>query len=263
MATAEQRYDVFYWVDACYQHYHRLPLLSGAIDVVGRAFHVSGEQQLNLLVAVFLIGYIFGPIVLGPLNESYGRRITLLLLYTVSILGCVLAPNWSAFLILRFIAGSGGAAPPIELGGLFADLYPGTINRGRAIMLLGLPMNIGPLIGPIIAGFVSEIGWNWMFWVSLMLTGVTWVFSIVLAGGCMDTIQLQQNADILARRDIWADHTRKESEGATKIDRQPKDSCATIDREAEPRAYSDGGASTSSANYCGTHCSSHGLVSCT
>lgn len=160
-------------------------LPSGAIDVLGKAFNVSNQQQLTLPVAVFLVGYIFGPIIFGPLSETYGRRVALLssfFVYTVSILACALAPNWPAFLVFRFISGVGAAAPPAVLGGLFADLYPGTVNRGRAVLLLGLMTNLGPLIGPIISGFVSVEGWRWMFWVSLILAGITWPFMIVLPG---------------------------------------------------------------------------------
>ena len=160
-------------------------LPSGATDVLGKAFNIPNQQQLTLPVAVFLIGYIFGPIIFGPLSESYGRRVTLLssfLVYTLSTLACALAPNWPAFLIFRFLGGIGAAAPPTVLGGLFADIYPGAVNRGRAIMLLGLMTNLGPLIGPIISGFVSNEGWKWMFWVSLILTSTTWPFLIVLPG---------------------------------------------------------------------------------
>ena len=160
-------------------------LPSGAIDVLGRAFDVSSQQQLTLPVTVFLIGYIFGPIIFGPISESYGRRFTLLLsllVYTVSALGSALAPNWPALLVFRFIGGVGGAAPPTVLGGLFADLYPGAINRGRAIVLLGVATITGPLIGPIISGFVSDNGWKWMFWVSLIITGATWPLLIILPG---------------------------------------------------------------------------------
>ena len=161
-------------------------LPSGATDILGKAFDVTSPSQLALPVAVFLIGYIFGPIIFGPLSESYGRRATLLfsyLVFTIFTLACALAPNWPALLVFRFLVGVGAAAPPTILGGLFADVYPGPVNRGRAMMLLALMTNVGPITGPIIAGLVANVGWAWMFWVSLMLTACIWPFLIFLLPG--------------------------------------------------------------------------------
>ena len=160
-------------------------LPSGATDILQKAFDVPNQQQLTLPVAVFLIGYIFGPIIFGPLSESYGRKVVLLssfLIYTLFTLACALAPNWVALLIFRFLVGVGAAAPPTVLGGMIADVYPGTTNRGRAVMLLALMTNLGPLTGPIISGFVSVKGWTWMFWASLILTSTIWPFLILLPG---------------------------------------------------------------------------------
>ena len=161
-------------------------LPSGASDVLGKAFNVTNSSELTLPVAVFLVGYIFGPIIFGPLSESYGRRVTLLssyLVYTVFTLACALSPTWLALLVFRFVAGVGAAAPPTILGGLFADVYPGPVNRGRAMMLLALMTNVGPLTGPVISGLLANIGWAWMFWVSLMLTGCIWPFLIFFLPG--------------------------------------------------------------------------------
>ena len=174
-------------------------LPSGAIDILGSAFHVTSQRQLTLLVSVFLVGYIFGPIIFSPLSESYGRRLTLLssfAVYTLFTLACALAPNWPALLLFRFIVGVGASAPPTVLGGLFADIYPGWINRGRAVMLLALATNLGPITGPIISGFVSDKGWRWMFWVNLILTGTMWPILVFLPGQYIGILTLYRPIDI-------------------------------------------------------------------
>ena len=185
-------------------------LPSGATEILGKAFNVTSNQQLTLPVAVFLVGYIFGPILFGPLSESYGRRVILLisfLVYTLFTLACALAPDWPAFLIFRFIVGIGAAAPPTILGGLFADIYPGAVNRGRAVMLLALMTNLGPLIGPIVSGFMAEKGWNWMFWISLILTTTVWPFLIFLPGWCIASQGISQYADANICRNLWSCYT--------------------------------------------------------
>ena len=160
-------------------------LPSGAINSLDKAFNVSSRQQVSLPVSIFLVGYIFGPILFGPVSESFGRRFCFLssfALYTLFNLACALAPNWPALLLFRFFVGVGASAPQAVLGGMYSDLYPNLVHRGRAVMILGLMSNIGPLVGPIIAGYSSTTNWQWMFWITLIMAGATWPLLLLLPG---------------------------------------------------------------------------------
>ncbi|KHN95574.1 Major facilitator superfamily domain, general substrate transporter [Metarhizium album ARSEF 1941] len=152
-------------------------LPSGAASTLNEHFGVTEKLQKPLPVAVFLVGYIFGPIIFAPMSESWGRRPAFLIsfsVYTAFTLGCALAPNWPAFLFFRFMLGCGAAAPQTVSGGLFCDIYPDLGPRGLAVTLLGLTSNVGPLVGPIISGFTSTRAWQWQFWCALILAGVNW-----------------------------------------------------------------------------------------
>ena len=160
-------------------------LPSGAAESLQNAFDVTSTLQTPLPVSVFLTGYILGPLVFAPMSEFYGRQIVFLTsfaLYTIFMLGCTFAPNWPAFLVFRFFMGCGAAAPQTVSGGLFADLYADLVPRGRAMTLLGLTSNVGPLIGPILSGFTSEQDWRWQFYVALILVGVNWPLLLVVPG---------------------------------------------------------------------------------
>lgn len=47
-------------------------------------------------------------------------------------------------------------------------------------MVLGLTSNIGPLIGPVIAGFSSVRDWRWMLWISLIMNAIIWPMLLLL-----------------------------------------------------------------------------------
>ncbi|KJK78143.1 hypothetical protein H634G_06315 [Metarhizium anisopliae BRIP 53293] len=152
-------------------------LPSGAASTLNAHFGITEKLQKPLPVAVFLVGYIFGPIIFAPMSESWGRRPAFLIsfsMYTAFTLGCALAPNWPAFLFFRFMLGCGAAAPQTVSGGLFCDIYADLRPRGLAVTLLGLTSNVGPLCGPIISGFTSTRVWQWQFWCALILAGVNW-----------------------------------------------------------------------------------------
>ena len=114
-------------------------LPGGAVIYTADFFHVTDEKQLALPITVFLIGYVFGPLLFSPLSEMYGRRIILIVTfagYTAFTLGCAMAPTWPALLIFRFLVGLCAAAPYTLGGGLCADLYSNAAHRGLAIMVL-------------------------------------------------------------------------------------------------------------------------------
>lgn len=49
-------------------------IASGATQEISRYFHVSNQEQLVLPVSIYLVGYVLGPLVFGPLSEAYGRK---------------------------------------------------------------------------------------------------------------------------------------------------------------------------------------------
>ncbi|KAH7324577.1 major facilitator superfamily domain-containing protein [Stachybotrys elegans] len=157
-------------------------LPANASPHIAKDFGISTDPsnvQLILPVSIYLVGFIFGPLLFGPLSEVYGRQYPMLATfggYTLSILGCVLAPEWTIFLIFRFLGGMFGSAPLTIVGGLFADIYNDPITRGRIMSMFTSAVVCGPLLAPTLSGFVSEsTSWRWSFWAALILAGVTWV----------------------------------------------------------------------------------------
>ncbi|KAI1456409.1 MFS transporter [Annulohypoxylon moriforme] len=146
-------------------------LPSGASHYLSKEFNVSSAEQLALPNSVYLIGYVFGPPLFSPLSEMHGRRIVMLSTFfgfTVFTLACALAPTWPALLIFRFLSGAFASAPITVVGGIFADIYDDPLT------------SLGPIIGPIISGFVSPVSWRWTFWVGLIIAGATWPLVLVL-----------------------------------------------------------------------------------
>jgi len=141
---------------------------SGASEEIAKHFGVTSDLQLVLPISTFLIGYIVGPILCGPLSENYGRKIVFLiafLLYTIFTMATALAPNWPAFLIFRFICGVFASAPIAVVGGLYADIFEDPRKRGVAMACFMAATTFGPVLGPLISGFTAPVSWRWPFWV--------------------------------------------------------------------------------------------------
>jgi len=123
-----------------------------------------------------MMGYIVGPLFLGPLSEIYGRRPLLLITFGMFVcftLGTALAPTWYGFLIFRFLAGVTASAPLTVVGGLYADILPSPVWRGRTMAAFSAGTTLGPALAPLISGFLGTISWRWPFWFQLIFAGAT------------------------------------------------------------------------------------------
>ncbi|KAL8975142.1 MAG: hypothetical protein Q9197_000628 [Variospora fuerteventurae] len=172
-------------------------LPSGAIDYLAEYFHVTSQAQLVLPISLFLVGYVFGPIVFAPLSESYGRRIIMVVtfvFFTIFTMACALAPNWPFFLIFRLLCGITASSPIAVVGGVYADIYNDPLIRGRAMAFFMAATTCGPQLAPIISGFISVVSWRWTFWVGLIIAGISLAFLFFMPETYGPTI-LQRRAE--------------------------------------------------------------------
>ena len=111
-------------------------LPSGAMDFIAADFGITNQQQLVLPITTYLIGYVLGPILFGPLSETYGRRPVLVWTfagYTIFSLACAVAPNFAAIVIFRLFAGTFASSPTTVVGGLYADIFSDPKTKGRSM----------------------------------------------------------------------------------------------------------------------------------
>lgn len=137
---------------------------SGSIAEIIAEFEVSEEVAL-LGISLFVLGFAVGPLIWAPLSELYGRRPILIASatgLTVLTAGAAGSRNIWTLIILRFFGGCIGSAPFAVAGAVIADTFP-SIIRGLASGLYCVAPFLGPTLGPIIGGFLSEAaGWRWV-----------------------------------------------------------------------------------------------------
>ncbi|KIY69283.1 MFS general substrate transporter [Cylindrobasidium torrendii FP15055 ss-10] len=153
------------------------------------SFHLMREFGINqettyVVVTVFLVGFALGPSFWGPGSEVFGRRNVLLFtmsLYTLFHLGQALAKNIETLLICRFFSGFFGVSPFTICGGIIADVWP-AVGRAPAISLFSASVFLGPVLGPIVGGFIatSDVTWRWIYWVMMIFGGFCTVVAFFL-----------------------------------------------------------------------------------
>ena len=170
-------------------------VITADVEGPAKAFHVSEEVSL-LAITVFVIGfgvgkllnsiccvsrkliaYMQGPMAFAPLSEILGRRIiygTTLLVATIFVIPCAVSQNIATLIVCRAIDGIAFSAPMTLVGGTLADLWKNE-ERGVPMAAFSAAPFIGPAIGPLVGGFLSDdLGWRWLYWIQLILSGTVW-----------------------------------------------------------------------------------------
>lgn len=158
-------------------------LAAGASSQTSEQFGVTNQTQLVLPTSMYLVGYVLGPLAFSPLSETYGRKIVMIstfVLYTAFTLGCALAPSWSGLIVFRLLVGTGASTPISVIGGIYADIFNSPKARGRAMAVFMTATTWGPILGPTVSGFLAVVSWRWVYWLQLIIAGVTWPILLLM-----------------------------------------------------------------------------------
>ncbi|KAJ5874928.1 uncharacterized protein N7529_003358 [Penicillium soppii] len=153
----------------------------GVSDVM-KEFGSTSSMIGSFVVTVYILGYCFGPFLIAPLSEIYGR-VPLYhacnLLFLIFTIACAVAQSMPQLIVFRLLAGMAGVCPLTIGSGTVADMVPKEKRAGiMAIWAMG-PI-LGPVVGPVAGGFLAEAeGWRWVFWVIAIATGVMMILTII------------------------------------------------------------------------------------
>ncbi|CAI9634561.1 unnamed protein product [Alternaria burnsii] len=154
-------------------------MISPALSSISSDFGITNEVEAQLTLSIFVLAYAIGPLFLGPLSEIYGRVLVLQLsnlFYLAWNLGCGFAQTSGQLMAFRFFSGLGGSAPLAIGGGVLSDVFLAD-QRGRAISIYSLAPLLGPAIGPIAGGFISQnTTWRWCFYATTIFTAMVQCF---------------------------------------------------------------------------------------
>ncbi|RAK73873.1 MFS transporter [Aspergillus fijiensis CBS 313.89] len=155
---------------------------TSGISQIAAEFGAS-TTVVTLGLTMYLIGLAIGSMFMAPLSELYGRKpvsVGCLAIFTIMIIPCAVSKNLATLIVCRFIGALFGSVMISTAPGMVADISHDD-QRALAMSIWSIgPLN-GPVVGPIVGGFVTQyLGWRWMDWIALILSGVALILSCIL-----------------------------------------------------------------------------------
>lgn len=154
-------------------------VVSVALRTFQDTFHATSAQ-----VAWTMTGYTLALAAVIPLTgwaaDRFGtKRLFMLavLLFTLGSTLCASAPSLALLVVFRVLQGLGGGML-MPLGMTIMTRAAGPQNVGRVMAILGVPMMLGPICGPILGGWlVDTASWHWIFLVNVPIGILTLIYA--------------------------------------------------------------------------------------
>lgn len=144
-----------------------------ALPYMGEALGVSNENERQLVVSAYMIGFGAAQLAFGPITDRFGRRAPLffgIIVYVICALSAVFAPTFAILLALRFCQGLGAAATRVIAMSVIRDRYSGR-EMASVMSLAFMTFMAIPIIAPGIGQVILSAGGSWHF-IFLLMAGL-------------------------------------------------------------------------------------------
>lgn len=144
-------------------------IVNVAIPTLGRDFHTS-ISTIQWVMMGYLLAFASVIPLTGWATGRFGAKRVWIASLLVFMAGSALAGiAWSidALIVFRVIQGFGGGLI-LPVGQTILARAAGPQRIGRVMSVVGVPMLLGPIFGPVIGGaIVGGASWRWIFFVNL------------------------------------------------------------------------------------------------
>jgi DHA2 family multidrug resistance protein len=130
----------------------------------------AAPDQITWVLTSYIVAAAIMTAPIGWLSARFGRKnvfVTCLSGFTVASMLCGMANSLDQMVLFRLLQGAfGGGLVPLSQATML-DLYP-LEKRGQAMALWGVGVMVGPVIGPTLGGYLTDVyNWRWVFFINL------------------------------------------------------------------------------------------------
>jgi DHA2 family multidrug resistance protein len=130
----------------------------------------AGIDESTWVITSYLVSNAIIIPITGWLSRFIGRRRYLILsigVFTASSFMCGSAWSLQSLVFFRVLQGMGGGALQPLSQAILLETFPAR-QRGMAMAIFGVGVMFGPIIGPLLGGWITDTwSWHWIFFINV------------------------------------------------------------------------------------------------
>ncbi|MGH6753986.1 MAG: DHA2 family efflux MFS transporter permease subunit, partial [Bradyrhizobium sp.] len=139
-----------------------LPYMQGSVS--------ASADQINWVLTSYIVAAAIMTPPSGFFANRFGRKRVLMVAitgFTVASVLCGIAQSLFQIVAFRLLQGMFGAALVPIAQSVLLDIYTPE-ERGSAMALFGVSVMVGPVLGPVIGGWLTDhFSWRWVFYINV------------------------------------------------------------------------------------------------
>jgi DHA2 family multidrug resistance protein len=139
-----------------------LPYMQGSM--------AASQDEINWVLTSYIVATAIMTAPVGFLASRFGRTrlfLTSIIGFTIASILCGAAQSLAQIVFFRILQGMFSAALVPLSQGMMYEIYPPE-KRSSAMALWGMGVMVGPVLGPILGGWLTEnYNWRWVFYINV------------------------------------------------------------------------------------------------
>jgi MFS transporter, DHA2 family, multidrug resistance protein len=139
-----------------------LPYIQGSVS--------ASADQINWVLTSYIVAAAIMTPPSGFLATRFGRKRVLMVAiagFVAASVLCGIAQSLLEIVAFRLLQGFFGAALVPIAQSILLDIYTPE-ERGSAMALFGVSVMVGPVLGPVIGGYLTDqFSWRWVFYINV------------------------------------------------------------------------------------------------
>jgi DHA2 family multidrug resistance protein len=144
-----------------------LPYMQGSVS--------ASSDQINWVLTSYIVAAAIMTPPSGFLANRFGRQRVMMVAIVGFVLAsvlCGIAQSLTQIVAFRLMQGFFGAALVPIAQSILLDIYTPE-ERGSAMALFGISVMVGPVLGPVIGGYLTDhLTWRWVFYINVPIGAI-------------------------------------------------------------------------------------------
>jgi EmrB/QacA subfamily drug resistance transporter len=157
-------------------------VINVAIDRLAVAFH-SSLTTIQWVITGYTLALATVIPVTGWAADRFGTKriyMTSLVLFTIGSIASGLSWSAESMIVFRVLQGIGGGMIMPAVMTIMTK-KAGPHRMGRVMGVLGVPMLLAPILGPILGGWlVVDVSWRWIFFINVPIGIVAFILALIV-----------------------------------------------------------------------------------